>query len=103
VVVENRAGASGVVGTAAAWHRIGPCPFLTLTVLVYPGSHDLNFSNRPVGTRMPGDVGGARSGILTAPIPIDCMAMSEGRTAVARYPTRRAQWAELLCRHIPER
>ena len=35
-----------------------------------PDSHDLNFSNRPVRTRMPGGVGGARSGILTAPIPI---------------------------------
>ena len=31
---------------------------------------DLNYSNRPVRTRMPGGVGGARSGILTAPIPI---------------------------------
>ena len=31
---------------------------------------DLNCSNRPVRTRMPGGVGGARSGILTAPIPI---------------------------------
>jgi hypothetical protein len=37
---------------------------------VYLVSHDLNFSNRPVRTRMPGGVGGARSGILTAPIPI---------------------------------
>ena len=36
----------------------------------YPDSHDLNFSNRPVRTRMPGGVGGDRSGILTAPIPI---------------------------------
>ena len=35
-----------------------------------PGSHDLNFSNRPVRTRMPGGVGGARSAKLTAPIPI---------------------------------
>ena len=31
---------------------------------------NLNYSNRPVRTRMPGGVGGARSGILTAPIPI---------------------------------
>jgi hypothetical protein len=31
---------------------------------------DLNYSNRPVRTRMPGGVGGARSGFLTAPIPI---------------------------------
>jgi RNA-directed DNA polymerase len=34
------------------------------------GSHDLNCSNRPVRTRMPGGVGGERSGQLTAPIPI---------------------------------
>ena len=34
------------------------------------GSHDLNYSNRPVRTRMPGGVGGDRSGFLTAPIPI---------------------------------
>ena len=33
--------------------------------------HDgLNHFNRPVRTRMPGGVGGERSGILTAPIPI---------------------------------
>ena len=31
---------------------------------------DLNYSNCPVRTRMPGGVGGARSGYLTAPIPI---------------------------------
>jgi hypothetical protein len=42
--------------------------------LAVPVSHDLNFSNRPVRTRMPGGVGGARSGILTAPIPI-CVVM----------------------------
>ena len=34
------------------------------------GSHNLNCSNRPVRTRMPGGVGGERSGILAAPIPI---------------------------------
>ena len=33
-------------------------------------SHDLNYSNRPVRTRMPGGVGGERSGIPIAPIPI---------------------------------
>jgi hypothetical protein len=27
----------------------------------FPGSHDLNFSNRPVRTRMPGGVAGAQS------------------------------------------
>ena len=42
---------------------------------------DLNYSNRPVRTRMPGGVGGARSGILTAPIPI-CGSPGE-RLAVA--------------------
>ncbi len=34
------------------------------------GSYDLNFSNRPVRTRMPGGVAGARSGILVVPMPI---------------------------------
>ena len=28
--------------------------------LAYPDSHDLNFSNRPVRTRMPGGVAGAQ-------------------------------------------
>ena len=41
-----------------------------LTNSAYLDSHDLNFSNRPVRTRMPGGVGGARSGILIAPISI---------------------------------
>ena len=31
-----------------------------------PDSHDLNFSNRPVRTRMPGGVAGAQS-MMTAP------------------------------------
>jgi hypothetical protein len=35
---------------------------------VYPDSHDLNFSNRPVRTRTPGGVGGVRS-IMTGPYP----------------------------------
>jgi hypothetical protein len=30
----------------------------------YPDSHDLNFSNRPVRTRMPSGVGGARSTMI---------------------------------------
>ena len=34
--------------------------------LEYPDSHDLNFSNRPVRTRMPGGVAGAQS-MMTAP------------------------------------
>ena len=34
--------------------------------LEYPDSHDLNFSNRPVRTRMPGGVIGARS-MMPAP------------------------------------
>ena len=32
-------------------------------------SSDLNYSNRPVRTRMPGGVGGDRSGFLTDPYP----------------------------------
>ncbi|UWZ78071.1 hypothetical protein L9S41_10205 [Geoalkalibacter halelectricus] len=36
---------------------------------LFPGSHNLNFSNRPVRTRMPGGVGGERSESLTAPYP----------------------------------
>ena len=34
--------------------------------LEYPDSHDLNFSNRPVRTRMPGGLAGAQS-MMTAP------------------------------------
>jgi hypothetical protein len=37
--------------------------------LGYPDSHDLNFSNHPVRTRMPGGVGGDRSDILAHPYP----------------------------------
>ena len=39
---------------------------LTLTVSEFPDSHDLNFSNRPVRTRMPGGVAGAQS-VMAAP------------------------------------
>ena len=35
-----------------------------MIVWVYPGSHDLNSSNRPVRTRMPGGVAGARSAMI---------------------------------------
>ena len=38
----------------------------TLIDLECPGSHDLNFPNRPVRTRMPGRVAGAQS-MMTAP------------------------------------
>ncbi|MGK2951364.1 MAG: hypothetical protein ACSLEZ_03140, partial [Thiobacillus sp.] len=45
----------------------------TLIVLAYPVSHDLNSSNRPVRTRMPGGVAGARP-IMIAPYadPVFC-------------------------------
>jgi len=38
--------------------------------LEYPDFHDLNFSNRPVRTRMPGGVAGAQS-MMAARMPID--------------------------------
>jgi hypothetical protein len=38
----------------------------TLIALEYPDSHDLNFSNRQVRTRMPGGVAGAQS-VMAAP------------------------------------
>ncbi len=38
----------------------------TLIALEYPDSHNRNFSNRPVRTRMPGGVAGAQSA-MTAP------------------------------------
>ena len=37
--------------------------------LEYPDSHDLNFSNRLVRTRMPGGVAGAR--LTPPPMPIN--------------------------------
>jgi hypothetical protein len=40
----------------------------TSTALAFPDSHDLNFSNRPVRTRMPGGVGGVRSA-MAGPYP----------------------------------
>ena len=42
----------------------------TLTGWEFPDSHDLNFSNRPVRTRMPGGVAGAQS-VMAAPYA-DC-------------------------------
>ena len=41
-----------------------------MTDLESPGSPDLNSSNRPVRTRMPGGVGGAAAQIAVPPIPI---------------------------------
>ena len=40
----------------------------TLTASAFPAYADLNFSNRPVRTRMPGGVGGVRS-LLAGPYP----------------------------------
>jgi hypothetical protein len=37
-----------------------------LTGLAYPDSHDFNFTNRPVRTRMPGGVAGVQS-MMAAP------------------------------------
>ena len=45
----------GVIATAIS-KRCSPLPISTDSRS--PGSHDLNFSNRPVRTRMPGGVGG---------------------------------------------
>ena len=39
----------------------GCLPLRTSIASAYPVSHDLNFSNRPVQTRMPGGVAGAQS------------------------------------------
>jgi hypothetical protein len=57
----------------------------TSTGLAYPGSHDLNYSNRPVRTRMPGGVGGDRSAKLTAPIPIVSSSSRQGEVSQSCY------------------
>ena len=49
---------------------------------------DLNYTNRPVRIRMPGGVGGARSGILTAPIPIPslwCQSATRTRDGIMAF------------------
>ena len=57
-------------------------PIAYFTGSVYRGFHNLNCSNRPVRTRMPGGVGGDRSGNLIAPIPI----AQHGRTPAGVSP-----------------
>jgi len=53
---EMRAGGGATVAERLkAFSRV-----LTLIALEFPDSHDLNFSNRPVRTRMPGGVAGAQ-------------------------------------------
>src|SRR3546814_9612895 len=57
-------------------------------------SHDLNFSNRPVRTRMPGGVAGERSAMLTAPYAdyLPCFQTTTapvGAVVVARWIGRR--------------
>lgn len=49
--------AGGIIASLASI-RFSRCP--TSTAWVCSGSHDLNFSNRPVRTRMPGGVPGGR-------------------------------------------
>ena len=48
-----------------------------LIVWDYPDSHNLNFSNRPVRTRMPGGVGGVRSAMI-GPYPDSSVARAVG-------------------------
>jgi hypothetical protein len=43
-----------------------------LTALAYPDSHNLNFSNRPVRTRMPGGVAGAQLTIAASYADLRC-------------------------------
>jgi hypothetical protein len=51
--------------------------------LAYRDSHDLNDSNRPVRTRMPGGVAGDRSATLAAPMPISHEALKRVFTLAA--------------------
>jgi len=48
-----------------------------LTDLEFPGLSDLNFSNRPVRTRMPGGVAGAQS-MMAAPYADSPQAFHQG-------------------------
>ncbi|PKG51265.1 hypothetical protein CXF87_10140 [Halomonas sp. MES3-P3E] len=61
-----------------------------------PVSHNLNFSNRPVRTRMPGGVAGDRSAMLTAPMPI---VFSHCGGDVAPIPQQ--LWLSTLARSFP--
>ena len=60
-VAAQVAGKPNGGGTTAPCFLIGCCRLLTLTGWGCPDSHDLNFSNRPVRTRMPGGVAGPQS------------------------------------------
>ena len=60
----------------------GAAPSRTSTALAFPVSPDLNFSNRPVRTRMPGGVGGVRSA-MTGPYP-DFVAQRASASAPSR-------------------
>ena len=52
-----------------------------------PDSRNLNFSNRPVRTRMPGGVGGERSDKLTVPYP---------DTNIKREKNMKLEWLEVI-------
>ena len=70
--------AARIAGNARRWWRNSRMGLNMLLPIAYfdrlgvPDSHDLNFSNRPVRTRMPGGVGGDRSAMI-GPYP-DCEA-----------------------------
>ena len=58
-------------GETAPENAIGGWALPASTNPAYPGSDDLNFSNHPVRTGMPGGArAGDRSATLTAPLPI---------------------------------
>jgi hypothetical protein len=72
-VVAKLASMAGKVKPEGSWQReteSGGSEISNLRRRAGIYSAYLNYSNRPVRTRMPGGVGGARSGFLTAPIPL---------------------------------
>ena len=76
-----------VLGTGGVTVRLDSIEFSpsnTSTILEYPDSHDLNFSNRLVRTRMPGGVAGVR---LTA-VP---------------YADQQRKWYQICCQHRSHR
>jgi hypothetical protein len=70
-------------GGTARWRFITPFRTACSTSLACPGSpRNLNLSDRPVRTRMPGGVGGDRRGSPAAPIPIQ----GAGKAGKLRMP-----------------
>jgi hypothetical protein len=80
-------GASDADAHRVAANSTGRCRSRTSIGSASPVSHDLNCSNRPVRTRMPGGVGGVRSTMIS-PYPDARQAVTGISAITLRFDTR---------------